>query len=143
MVPWDDDIDIGILEDDLDKLLELNDELKEHGYEIVKKWELYKFRMVDKEYPFIDIFVFKKEDDKYRMSSDELNDFWPNEYFYEDECFEYDRDNLEEFLNHIKNVFCLYVLQNVVSKQLLVFLPWTLFNLIKNFNNVLLLLLQH
>ena len=87
MVPWDDDIDIGILEDDLDKLLGLNDELKEHGYEIVKKWELYKFRMIDKEYPFIDIFVFKKEGDKYRMSSDELNDFWPNEYFYEDELF--------------------------------------------------------
>lgn len=43
IVPWDDDADIGILETDLEKVLSLNNELKEKGYEIVSSWKIHKF----------------------------------------------------------------------------------------------------
>ena len=87
IVPWDDDADIGIFEHDLEKLLNLNNELKKDGFEIVFYWKIYKFRRIGKEYPFIDIFCYKKEGDKYVMNREDLKDVWPNEYYLEDELF--------------------------------------------------------
>lgn len=87
MVPWDDDADIAIKEEDLDKLLLLNDEFKLNGFEIYKYWKIYKFRYFDNEYPFVDIFLYKKEGNKYIMNDEELISYWPNEYYNEDELY--------------------------------------------------------
>lgn len=87
IVPWDDDADIGIFEKDLEKLLSLNDELKNDGFEVVFYWKIYKFRKIGKEYPFVDIFCYKKENDKYVMNRKDLIEVWPNEYYLEDELF--------------------------------------------------------
>ena len=87
LVPWDDDVDIGINQKDLDKLLSMNDELKKIGLEIVKHWHIYKFRFIGKEYPFIDIFLYVKENGCYHMDHPVLRKTWPNEYFIEDELY--------------------------------------------------------
>jgi phosphorylcholine metabolism protein LicD len=87
IVPWDDDADIGISEDDLQKLLELNQELDKDGFEIIYYWKIFKFRKIGSEYPFIDIFCYKKENDKYIMHRQDLRDVWPNEYYEENELF--------------------------------------------------------
>jgi lipopolysaccharide cholinephosphotransferase len=87
IVPWDDDADIGIHEKDLGKLLSLNDELKNDGFEIIFYWKIHKFRRIGKEYPFVDIFCYKKEDDIYVMNREDLREVWPKEYYLEDELF--------------------------------------------------------
>lgn len=87
MIPWDDDADIGVFETDLDKILALNKELNQIGYEIVPSWRIYKFRKIGTEYPFVDIFCFSKDNNKYILNHQELRDTWPNEYFTEDELF--------------------------------------------------------
>lgn len=87
IVPWDDDADIGILEKDLEKVLSLNSELKEKGYEIVSSWKIHKFKKIGKEYPFVDIFCFIRENDRYILNNQVLREIWPNEYFYEYELF--------------------------------------------------------
>jgi lipopolysaccharide cholinephosphotransferase len=87
IVPWDDDADIGIFEDDLEKLLNLKEELKNDGYEIIFYWKIYKFRKINQEYPFIDIFCYKKDNDRYIMHRDDLNEVWSNEYYLENELF--------------------------------------------------------
>lgn len=87
LVPWDDDIDICILESDFNKLNQLSKSLNKEGFEIVKHWYLYKFRYINQEYPFIDIFLNIKKDNKYTLNHKKLNETWPNEYFTEKELF--------------------------------------------------------
>jgi lipopolysaccharide cholinephosphotransferase len=87
MVPWDDDADIGVLESDINKILGLNEYLKTIGYEIAKSWRIHKFRKIGTEYPFVDIFCFIKEKNKYIMNHIDLIYEWPNEYYLEDELF--------------------------------------------------------
>ena len=87
IVPWDDDADIGVFEYDLDKILALNDEIKNDGYEIVAHWKIYKFRKIGKEYPFVDIFCFKENNGVYEMNDAVLTSKWPNEYFLKNELF--------------------------------------------------------
>ena len=87
IIPWDDDADIGVFEHDLKKILNLNKQLNPIGFEIIPSWKIYKFRKIGKEYPFIDIFCFYGNDNKYLMNHKDLRDTWPNEYFYYDELF--------------------------------------------------------
>lgn len=86
-IPWDDDADIGIFESDLYKLQSLNKEFNKLGMEIIKHWEIYKLVYIDTEYPFIDIFLYKKDGNKYIMNHQKLRDTWPNEYYLENELF--------------------------------------------------------
>lgn len=87
IVPWDDDADIGIFEDDMKKLLYLKEELADDGYEIIFYWKIFKFRKINQEYPFIDIFCYKKHNDRYIMNREDLVSVWPNEYYLDSELF--------------------------------------------------------
>lgn len=87
LIPWDDDADIGIFDCDLNRLLDLNKEFNKLGYEIVPFWKIYKFRKIGTTYPFIDVFCYYIQDTKYVMNDIELQQKWPNEYYYHDELF--------------------------------------------------------
>lgn len=87
IVPWDDDADIGIFEKDLPKILELNKIINQMGYEIVPHWKIYKFKKIGIQYPFVDIFLYSDNDNKYQMNDLELINKWPNEYYLHDELF--------------------------------------------------------
>ena len=87
MIPWDDDADVAIFQDDLGKVLNFNKVLNTFGYEIVPHWLIYKFRKIGQEYPFVDIFCYYKSGDKYIMNYEELRNKWPEEYYTPSELF--------------------------------------------------------
>lgn len=87
IVPWDDDADIGVFESDINKILDLTEYLNSLGYEVIRRWKIYRFKKIGKEYPFVDIFPFIKRDDKYVMNRKDLIEMWPDEYYLEKELF--------------------------------------------------------
>jgi phosphorylcholine metabolism protein LicD len=94
MIPWDDDIDIGIVEEDLEKFNKID--FKKYGLkaEGVNKNNIGKIFYIDKydnghkfKSIFVDVFLFQKKDDRYTYTDEFSKNTWPNEYFYEDELF--------------------------------------------------------
>jgi phosphorylcholine metabolism protein LicD len=77
IIPWDDDIDIGIDISKFELFLEIS---KNKGYK-VKPFEFgYKIYDQTGNY-FIDVFIFKEIDGKYKYRSAKARKTWPNEYF--------------------------------------------------------------
>jgi lipopolysaccharide cholinephosphotransferase len=95
IIPWDDDVDIGIHQSDVKKFTGLKDHLARCGYSISKVWFGYKiFYTKNKKmkgfnysFPFIDVFPYKKEGDKYVPSFQGARDEWPKEYWPEKQLF--------------------------------------------------------
>lgn len=95
IIPWDDDIDVGILEDDYDKFISIDFAkygLQTHGIEKTNTGKItYAHTLnnnVKRHSVFIDIFFMKPiEGDKYVYSNPEASASWPNEFFYKDELF--------------------------------------------------------
>lgn len=87
MIPWDDDIDIGVLEKDMDQILEMNKVFNNYGYEIAPHKRIYRFRKKGQIFPFVDIFCYFKSNNKYLMNHIELRNIWPNEYYKNNELF--------------------------------------------------------
>jgi len=92
LIPWDDDIDIGVMEEDRSKLHDaINEIIKENnkielGIHDIDKVLYGKF---NKNPIQIDIFYFKFYPDKnyYFFNIDKFKNMWPNDYFYKDELF--------------------------------------------------------
>jgi lipopolysaccharide cholinephosphotransferase len=94
-IPWDDDIDIGIMEEDRQKVHDAMNELVNYNNNI------YNIRLgihyidkvlivADDNNPIqIDIFYYKFFEDKnyYHYYMNKLRKMWPNEYMYEDEIY--------------------------------------------------------
>lgn len=95
MIPWDDDLDIGIMQNDVKKFLSLEKQFKKCGYSISKVFFGYKIFYTNKpliegenfSFPFIDVFPFKKIGHKYKLFYKSARDTWPEESWYEDELF--------------------------------------------------------
>lgn len=99
IIPWDDDIDIAIFEQDEHKLSQLQPHLTPFGLKIVKFLGFYKIFPVNGEivpilqycYPFLDIFVLHKSTiirpDAYMFKGLYSTIMFNNEYFYDSELF--------------------------------------------------------
>lgn len=98
IIPWDDDIDIAISHDDLDKVWGLKDYFLKNGFLLEKKWKLLRlFAGKSNKDPFIDIFVWDisknrtvrcilKNQNKYECENNccflkRSNSWWWGEYF--------------------------------------------------------------
>ena len=100
VIPWDDDLDIGILSKDISKFLNLEKQFSRCGYSICKVWFGYKIYFTNKKkvknngepqcysFPFIDVLPYNKfPDGIYRLSLKEARDMWPKEVWKEKDLF--------------------------------------------------------
>ena len=94
MIPWDNDIDIGIMKKDLEKLKSLD--LQSYGIESGNLDENHIGKLFFPEHyengekfesVFVDVFVFEEVDGKIQYTSDFAKKTWPKEYFYPDDLF--------------------------------------------------------
>jgi lipopolysaccharide cholinephosphotransferase len=96
IIPWDDDVDLCIMEQDTQKFLSLRRQFKKCGYGIVKASTFgYKiFYLLRKHikgfnysFPFIDIFLYKKIGSKFKPALKDARDIWPAEWFTPEQLF--------------------------------------------------------
>jgi len=66
MIEWDDDADIHILKEDINKIMSLKDEFAKYGIILEQEWKLLKLYFNDKKYPFIDLFPIGNDSGKTR-----------------------------------------------------------------------------
>ena len=75
IIPWDDDIDVGMDKSKINLFLKIS---KEKGYKIEPVFFGYKIYKNDY---FIDVFIFKYFEGKYNYVSNKARKMWPREYF--------------------------------------------------------------
>ena len=86
-IPWDDDIDLNILDNDLQRLIHIVN-MQYPNYEIKKskKMKIQKFKKKGSKY-FIDLISFTKNYDKFDFYNPKHRKVWPNGYFTEENLF--------------------------------------------------------
>lgn len=124
IIPWDDDGDLVILSRDEQKLLSLERELNNFGYGLSETWCGYKvFPLNGKEikywnrnwqwgksskdiedaerfdyrFPFLDIMLIEKINDKYHYSNEKVRRIWPNYYHETKDVFPLKKYKFNEF----------------------------------------------
>lgn len=89
IIPWDDDLDIGIDKKNIFKLLSLKKVFSNCGYKIVKTWFGYKIfnknaklvKGYDYAFPNCDIFVYKQKGKYYLPNNKKTRETWPNDKY--------------------------------------------------------------
>ena len=100
IIPWDDDVDVGILSKNIKKFLALEKDFNKCGYSICKVWFGYKLFYTNRKkiivdddevcysFPFIDVITYKKfPDGKYRPSTKDAREAWVKEVWEEKDLF--------------------------------------------------------
>jgi phosphorylcholine metabolism protein LicD len=95
IIPWDDDIDIGIDHRDMKRIPDLKKSLEKCGYNLVKVWLGYKvcysnippIGRYKYSFPNIDIFGYEHYKGKVRLDRQSCRDIWPKEYFHVEELY--------------------------------------------------------
>lgn len=88
LIPWDDDADLFILDQDLPKLSRAGRGLREYGFELIDWWWGYKVHAVGAPFPSVDLFPVLREQSRWVLSSPAARERWPHEYLT---CDEWDR----------------------------------------------------
>lgn len=120
LIPWDDDADFCIMENDIDNLFKMEEELDKLDLGIVQWFGGYKIH--DKNgkkiegknfnYPFIDLFVMVKKNDKIILKNDFARKLWPNEYYFENEIYPLKLYNFEDYQVYGPNKIVNYLDRN-------------------------------
>lgn len=93
MIQWDDDTDIAMKNEIINKLLLYENDLHKQNLGIAKWWGGYKIYLLDGEntgdnwkYPWVDIFtvIYDDVNNRYVYESEQARMYWPNEYFDKD-----------------------------------------------------------
>ena len=105
IIPWDDDIDIAIIDEDniKEKFENIKNELKnENKYYISECSFGYKFNLKDDENVFIDLFIYKQKGDKFLLNQI-VGIIWPNEFYFIEDVFPIRQDEFENIIVNIPN----------------------------------------
>lgn len=96
-IPWDDDVDIGILNKDTKNLLKIEQDFNKCGYSLVKTWFGYKVCISNRKniegfdwsYPFVDIFIYNKDKNTNitKLHIKRARETWPKDGFMDTELF--------------------------------------------------------
>lgn len=95
IIPWDDDVDIGISNKDKGKFESIEPMFNKCGYSISKVWFgfkifISKFKLLEGfnyAFPFIDVILFKQDKDTWVPSLKEAREIWPKEKWPQKELF--------------------------------------------------------
>jgi len=105
IIPWDDDIDIAIIDEYniKEKFETIKEELKkENKYYITDAGFGYKFHLKNDDNVFIDLFMYKENGDKF-LSNDETIKIWPEEFFNVKDLFPLKKGKFENIIVNIPN----------------------------------------
>lgn len=80
LIPWDHDIDIGIMETDLPKMLALKDQFASVGMVMSFDDDIWRIKNKD-DITYIDVFLFEKTDKLYRYNDTKNRRRFPSETF--------------------------------------------------------------
>lgn len=87
IIPWDDDIDIGILKEDMDKFNSIDFTKYNLSSYPASLENIGKIYTDNDKSTYIDVFVFEKNGDVYQYTGESARKAWPNEYFKSEELF--------------------------------------------------------
>jgi lipopolysaccharide cholinephosphotransferase len=125
IIPWDDDVDLCIIDTSINDLYKMESELKAINIGMVSWFGGYKLYDIngktikdkdstgktikdkDFKYPFIDLFIVTKDNNKFVLKNITARNMWPNEYYENDEIeslklYDFDDYQLYGLKNPIK-----------------------------------------